>query len=268
MTTVTLLGKVIIRCDIHVVTGLRIGGMTGGLKIGGVDSPVIRDPYDKPYIPGSSLKGKLRSLIEKKQGVALNDKGMHICEEESDYEKCEVCKVWGTLPGKDFKGMVLTRLIVRDTFLDETSITEEMKKNIELPWTETKMETAINRLTGTAGGTGSLRTVERVPAGAVFKHCELIFSVLEGTDTNLLKQVFVAMELLENDYLGGMGSRGYGKVEFRNISVYWNSKAHYEKGTVALEESKRINNTWTTPGDIVKHFEKLKRSLSDSQGAA
>ena len=67
-----LLGKIIIEGSIKVITGLRIGGLTTGLKIGGVDHPVISDAFGKPYIPGSSLKGKLRSLIEKKENVILN----------------------------------------------------------------------------------------------------------------------------------------------------------------------------------------------------
>ncbi|MFN4227892.1 MAG: type III-A CRISPR-associated RAMP protein Csm3, partial [Candidatus Ratteibacteria bacterium] len=90
-----LKGKIIIKGFIEVKTGLRIGGTTTGLKIGGLDQPVIKDPLGRPYIPGSSLKGKLRSLIEKKENVKLNEKGTHECTEEESYKKCPVCRIWG-----------------------------------------------------------------------------------------------------------------------------------------------------------------------------
>jgi len=261
------LGKVIIRSTIEVKTGMRIGGSTGGLKIGGVDLNVITGPRGRPYIPGSSLKGKMRSLIEKKEGVIYNklDKEnkpyKHECEDDSSYNNCAVCRIWGILGGANFTVPTLTRLIVCDTYLDETSITEEMKDNLELKWTEVKFETAINRITGTALH-GSLRQAERVPAGAVFKDSEIIFNVFDETDKDLLKKVFIAMELLEHDYLGGMGSRGYGRISFNNLEVYWNKKVDYENGHIDLKSERKINNDWDTPAKLVENFEALKAKLS------
>jgi CRISPR-associated protein Csm3 len=261
------LGKVIIKSTIEVKTGMRIGGSTGGLKIGGVDLNVITDPLGRPYIPGSSLKGKMRSLIEKKEGVTYNklDKEnkpyKHECENDSSYNNCPVCKVWGILGGTNFTVPTLTRLIVCDIYLDKTSITPEMKENLELQWTEVKFETAINRITGTALH-GSLRQAERVPAGAKFKDSEIIFNVFDESDKDLLKKVLVAMELLEHDYLGGMGSRGYGRISFTNVEVYWNKKDDYEKGSIDIKPERKINNGWDTPSKLTTNFEALKEKLS------
>lgn len=256
-----LIGKIIIRGEIEVKTGLRIGGSTTGLKIGGIDQPVITDSQDKPYIPGSSLKGKLRSLIERKEKVPFNKKDkngnpfFHQCENEEDYKKCSVCKVFGVLGLKEVKNFTLTRIIVRDIYLDESSV-KGMK--LELKWTEVKMETAIDRCKGTALG-GSLRTIDRVPAGAVFKPMEMIFNVFEEEDKDILVKVFEAMELLEHDYLGGMGSRGYGKIEFKDIEIYWNKKENYEKGTL---NSSKINEGFMTPAEIVENFDKIKEKIN------
>ncbi|MCR4429303.1 MAG: type III-A CRISPR-associated RAMP protein Csm3 [Caldiserica bacterium] len=261
---IQLLGKVIIHGDIEVKTGLRIGGISGSLKIGGVDTPVITDPWGKPYIPGSSLKGKMRTLIEKKEGLPINagmTKGeqpwRHQCQTAEEYQKCPVCKVWGIIGGENFEVPVLTRLIVRDTYLDEESITPEMKANLELAYTETKMETGIDRVKGQATG---LRTMERVPAGARFKDCELIFNLFYMDDLEDLKKVFEALELLEHDYLGGMGTRGYGKVNFKNLRVYCNTVSDYESGQLNLY---LINGELKTPSEIIKNFEEIKKKIKE-----
>lgn len=264
MEELRLIGKIIIKGSICIKTGLRIGGPTTGLKIGGVDQPVITEAYGKPYIPGSSLKGKLRSLIEKKERVFLNKKDKkddlvgHECRDESEYQKCAVCKIWGILGSEEIKNVpTLTRLIVRDTYLDEESITEEMKKNLELEYTETKMETAIDRYKGTALGR-TLRTIDRVPAGAKFKEMEIIYSIYEESDKDLLKRVFEALELLEHDYLGGMGSRGYGQVEFKEIKVFWNKKEDYESGRL---NQATVNDDFKTPARIVENFVEIRKNL-------
>jgi CRISPR-associated protein Csm3 len=261
---IQLLGKIIIQGDIEVKTGMRIGGTASSLKIGGVDTPVITDPWGKPYIPGSSLKGKMRTLIEKKEGVPINvgmTKGespwRHQCQTAEEYLKCSVCKVWGIIGGENFDVPIFTRLIVRDVFLDEESITPEMRTNMELAYTETKMETGIDRVKGQATG---LRTMERVPAGARFKDSEIIFNVLSPEDLDDLKKVFEAMELLEQDYLGGSGTRGYGKVSFKNLKVFFNSCKDYENGK--LNETP-LNGDFNTPDLIVQNFENLKKKLQE-----
>ncbi len=259
-----MLGKVIIQATIIAETGLRIGGSTGGLKIGGVDSPVIVSPTGRPYIPGSSLKGKTRSLMERFHGrPPLEKEGIHLCQNPDEYANCPVCQVWGLLGNAEkFASMpTITRLLVQDVFLDESSITAEMRDNMELQWTEVKMETAINRLSGTAQKQ-SLRQIERVPAGARFKESRFIFNVFEEADKDLLKELFIALELLENDYLGGMGSRGSGRVSFADMAVFWNSKSDYESGTLELIPERKINNGADTPSLLVKKFEEVKKGLA------
>lgn len=263
-----LFGKVIIRGELEVKTGMRIGGTTGGLKIGGLDLNVITDPLGRPYVPGSSLKGKLRALIERTE--AANNPNFwnepegkpekHLCQDEASYSRCPVCKIWGILGKEGFAVPTLTRLIVCDSYLDSSSITEEMKQNLELDWTEVKSETAINRITGTALH-GSLRQVERVPAGAKFKDVELIYNVYEEADKDILIKVFQAMELLEHDYLGGMGSRGYGRVNFKNVEIFWNTKKDYEEGNIDLKPERAINPGLDTPAKIIANYEALRQKL-------
>jgi len=247
-----LLGKVIAKGKIEALTGLRIGGTSGGLKIGGLDLNVITDPDDKPYIPGSSLKGKLRSLLEQKESQGKNDfyrDGKHECKSEAAYKNCPICKIWGTIAGRDFNVPTLTRLIVRDAFLltdnDYKDFWDRIRNNIELQWSEVKVETAIDRIKGSALD-GSLRQIERVPAGATFEW-QFTYNVFAEEDKTLLKKIFESLELLENDYLGGMGSRGYGQVAVKEIEVYWNSKASYESGDVDIAPARKINNGLIRP---------------------
>jgi len=258
----TLYGKTIINADIRLVTGTRIGGSQGGLKIGGVDLNVITDPLGQPYIPGSSMKGKMRSLTERILRAPVGGQGTHTCRDADSYRNCAVCRIYGTL--QNFEGVpTLTRLAVRDTFLLESSITEEMRANMDMEFSEVKFETAIDRIKGTALH-GSLRQIERVPAGAIFRPAELIFNVYEEGDKDLLQHVFVALELLEDDYLGGMGSRGYGKVRFENIKVWWNTAQDYETGNVDLEKKPAINGDLTTPAKLAKPagFAAIKAQLT------
>lgn len=257
----SLIGKLIITGTLTARTGLRVGGATGGLKIGGVDLNVITDPWGRPYIPGSSIKGKTRSLAEYHRGVKFDGKGKHMCTTEENYRKCPVCQIWGTLGGQDITSS-LTRLQVRDAFIDITSITQEMKDNIELQWTEVKFETAINRITGTAMDK-TLRQVERVPAGASFG-LEMAVNVFDLQEVDQVKLVFIALELLEHDYLGGMGSRGYGRVEIADLAIYWNSREDYEAGTVTATPERRINADFTTPAQVVEHFDQLKSGIKGS----
>ncbi len=220
-------GKYIIKGRIHCVTGLHIGGNTEGFEIGGVDNPVMRDPLtDMPYIPGSSLKGKLRHLLEWKTGkVKIHPKhknyGPHDCGE------CPACVVFG--PASD-KSEVRekagpTRLTVRDSFLHEDSVGKLQDWLGEGIYTEIKTENAIDRVTSEANP----RPIERVPAGAEFDFT-FIFDVYKDEDRALLKDLFSAMKMLEDSALGGSGSRGHGQVKFQGIEAEWRPLAYYENG--------------------------------------
>ena len=192
-----LVKKIIYTGKIVLKTGLHIGGTNAALNIGGPDKFVVRNPINNiPYIPGSSLKGKLRSLIEIKNG----------CSKVSTDPNSESGKLFGVAGGND--NTRPSRLIVRDAELD-TESKPGMFENTDLPFTESKTEVNIDRVTSKANP----RTFERVPAGAEFK-LSMVLNIFEGEDEKELEGIlFKAIEMLHDDYLGGQGSRGYGHVE-------------------------------------------------------
>jgi CRISPR-associated protein Csm3 len=190
--------KVIYTGTITLKTGLHIGGTNASLNIGGPDKFVVRNPLTNiPYIPGSSLKGKMRSLVEIANGETNGGK-------PSNNPKSKAGQLFGT--AGDSNENRPSRLIVRDAELD---IDATDFSNTDLPYTESKTEVAIDRVTSKANP----RTFERVPAGAKFK-LELVLNVFEDEDEKSLKATLnQAIKLLEDDYLGGHGSRGYGQVK-------------------------------------------------------
>ena len=224
--TIQLKGRVFITFNIEAVTGLHIGGSDTGIEIGGVDKTVIRDPMtNRPYIPGSSLRGKMRSLTEKYLGLPQNQRVgqsyIHSCQDRASYQTCPVCQIYGVPGERDFA--TPTRLVVRDVMMSDKSADElnSPKVHTDLPYTEVKTEVSIDRVTSAANP----RQMERVPAGTVFGTGEMVYSIYEGAgcdaqaDVFRLKDLFLGMQLLEDDYLGGLGSRGSGKVRFLNIKV-------------------------------------------------
>ena len=208
MTTgVKLAQKIFIKGKIEALTGIAIGGVDVGLEIGGVDKVIVRHPITKePYIPGSSLKGKIRSLLEKLHNLELKEivSGkiyMHTCENPD----CTLCNLFGRSADKAASN---TRLIVRDAKCTNIDWLEQAT-DTELPYAETKTEVIIDRITSAA----QPRTFERVPAGAKFD-LEMILTLYDGDEEDeYIKMIFEGLRLLQDDYLGGSGSRGYGKVK-------------------------------------------------------
>jgi len=195
---------------IKVETGLHIGGSSELMEIGGVDNPIIKNPTDNsPYIPGSSLKGKMRSLMEWHLGK-LDPKGKPYTSED---EKCPITRVFGGMAGKAKTGP--TRLVVRDSFLTEES-REAFKAGKEL--TEVKHENSINRITSEANP----RPLERVVPGVTFG-LDLAYKVFDtgddgATDEKYFNEVVLkALALVQNDFLGGSGSRGCGRIAFEEL---------------------------------------------------
>ncbi len=196
-------------------TGLHIGGTEAGMAIGGAEGPVIKDSKGRPYIPGSSLKGKLRSMLEYKykRGEDGNPCG---CGRNLD--TCPVCTIFG--PHRNVgHDLGPTRIIVRDAPLTEKSLGDwEVARREGKDFTETKTETAIDRKTGMAS-TGSLRRQERVTPGTEFQ-LNIVLRIFEDDDeakiTGFVKE---GIDLLNKDYLGGSGTRGYGWVEVKDIEV-------------------------------------------------
>lgn len=193
---------------IKVITGLHIGASNENIEIGGLDNPVIKDPLpgsNAPYIPGSSLKGKLRSLYEIKEG-RFSSKG-----NPCDCAQCEICAVFGTSASNRPEDLGPTRLVVRDALLSG-KWREKFDKG-DLPM-EIKYENSINRINGVANP----RPLERVPAGVEFNF-SFSFKVFEGDSPEYFDVVKKSMRLLELDALGGSGSRGCGQVKFLEVAI-------------------------------------------------
>jgi CRISPR type III-A-associated RAMP protein Csm4 len=144
-----------------------------------------------------------------------------------------------------------TRLVVRDAELTDTSAKKLQDARTDLLYAELKTEVAIDRVTSAA----TPRTLERVPAGAEFGPTELVFSIYEAADYDRLKTVIDAMQLVEDDYLGGSGSRGYGKVEFTDIKVYARSRQEYS----AAPEIKEFASVQ----ELANAFDNLKAWLQE-----
>lgn len=201
-----LKGKIFITGILKVLTGMHIGGSSDFAPIGAVDSPFIRDPFTHaPIIPGSSIKGKLRTLLARLtcEGYILN---------EVDKDNAVISRLFGA-SGKSYA--LPARLQFFDLF-----VTEATKINFTAIETDTyigevKFENTISRTSGVANP----RQIERVPAGAEFAF-KLVYNVesLEEAEEDL-KTLATGFKLLENDYLGGHGSRGYGRVQLQDIQL-------------------------------------------------
>lgn len=227
-----LLGRVFITGEVNVITGLHIGGSEGLFSIGRVDNTVIVDPItQQPYIPGSSLRGKMRSLLEKYEGKVtgqtIQDATIHQCKSQSEYDKCPICNLFGVPAGGSDKQLKNkpTRLVVRDIRLTEDSAKKLLEARTTLQYTEVKTEVSIDRVTSQAVP----RQIERVPAGAVFGPMTLIVNIYEDQDLDWLKDLLRAMSLLEDDYLGGSGSRGSGHVRFGSLQVCFKAGKQYQE---------------------------------------
>lgn len=223
-----LTGKIFITGHIVAETGLHIGGSKASLDIGGVDLNVIKTPRGVPFIPGSSLKGKLRALLARVAGSMavtqrdLDDLGLK--KSISDEKVPHIRDIFG-LPGDEHadkkadeaKPQQVTRLLVRDADLDVEHFQKEFgDAEMDFDYSDVKWENRINRKTGTAQDP---RQLERVPAGARFSF-ELVYDVYDDNKTaEHLIHLRTAMRLLEGDYLGGQGSRGYGKIVFDRESI-------------------------------------------------
>lgn len=211
----------IITATIELKTGLHIGAGDTEMHIGGIDNTVIKNPLtNKPYIPGSSLKGKIRSLLEWRSGAVKEAPLQYEDIKNSSNEKhvLPILQLFGTsgsdqLSDDEAAKVGPTRLAFWDCPLNEVWADSLNEDNL-LP-TEVKSENSINRISGTAQNP---RFSERVPAGAEFDF-KLAIKQLDTDDTALLDTVLVGLKLLELDSLGGSGSRGYGKVAFKNIEI-------------------------------------------------
>ncbi len=257
-----LFGKLQIKGIIKAITGLHIGVAKETVEIGGVDSPIIKHPItDEPYVPGSSIKGKVRSLLElnfaalgkceildtRKQGE--KPMFMHKCNDWNSAYGCPICRLFGSIGESNFP----SRLRFRDSFL-----TSAWSRNI-IGKLEYKDENAIDRITSAADP----RTIERVPAGAEFEF-EIIYNVenLDDLKDDIIN-LLTGLELLEDDYLGGQGSRGSGKVQFFVYNVTAKNLKYYF-GQGEAKEVLKVN--WNPEKPVESQDNKDLKSIGDLKG--
>ena len=211
-----------ITADLVLETGLHIGAGDSEIHIGGIDNAVIKHPVSgEPYIPGSSLKGKIRSLLEWKSGaVQETPLGKKEYDDSTGAQQTAVKHILqlfgisGDTQDETFqKHIGHTRLAFWDCPLDPGYAAKQREDN--LSWTEAKSENRINRISGTAEHP---RQTERVPAGARFTF-RLSLKTYDSDDDSLRHTLLQGLKLLEWDSLGGSGSRGYGKIRFENLCI-------------------------------------------------
>ena len=241
-TKLQLIGKLIVEGDLTCETGLHIGAGKGTTEIGGADNPVVKDSFGRPYIPGSSLRGKLRSLLEHAYGLTSPNeliylsrrRGQEVRIHQSDRPDDEICLLFGRGSGRmervqgeaiEARHATPSRLTVYDAPLDLDSITPQMRENLDDEITEVKSENAVDRITSQANP----RTLERVPAGARFR-IRMVMDILCEPDRELVPRLIEGLRLLEDDALGGGGSRGSGRVKLSNMRLVWRSREFYSRG--------------------------------------
>jgi CRISPR-associated protein Csm3 len=282
-----LLGKVILTGIIRAQTGLHIGASKEILEVGALDLPVLKNPVSRePYIPGSSLKGKLRSLCEQRmlaaatdpEGFFSRDVGgvkIHVCGETVQAAGCEVCRLFGSSgdrwhPGSNFPA----RLKVRDSYFTEYTRDDLEQVETGLLFTEIKFENALDRITAAANP----RSLERVPAGSDFGF-EMVYNVEQRDEVETdLTNLYSVLQLLEEDSLGGHGSRGSGKVAFavtglvgKKVEAYREASTAWVKQAIAhgtpgkKEEADILPTLSVVPGaidELVRFFVSTEPSLS------
>ena len=268
--TKPLYGKVVIRGGIRAETGLHVGGAEAELNVGGIDSFVIKNHLGEPYIPGSSLKGKMRHIVERKTqaelgpdfkidhqgGTAQNEVFRHECLEGDEEQwkgkslRCPVCRLFGK-SRKDtrtkFGLNIPSRLIVRDSPLSGES--RELLQGLG-SFTEVKGENALDRVTAAANP----RFIERVPPGVVFD-LEIIYDVEEPGDIEGdFANIAAALHILEEDGIGGHISRGYGKVAFAELEAEVKSIMYYESPDERFKE----NYPLAGPAELRRYVTRIK----------
>ena len=215
--------------SIRLISGLHIGAGKDNIEIGGLDQPVIKHPMDgSPYIPGSSIKGKMRSLLElyyfAQQAEATREFVVAQGRPCACGKKgCMACTIFGSSAKDKDNDLGPTRLMVRDAVLSQDDMEKHKKGDLRM---EIKYENTIHRVKGTAEHP---RPLERVPAGVCF---DLNISLKSfENDPDLLDYVYKGFKLIELDALGGCSSRGCGQVRFENLRC---DEQEIDLNTVAL----------------------------------
>jgi CRISPR-associated protein Csm3 len=206
-------GNIFIGGQIRVKTGLHIGCGEDKLGINAMENSILLDPVlHVPYIPGSSLKGKMRNLLEWALGKVEENGNIHSCNEDA----CVICRIFGQKVEKRTNLSGPSRILVRDSYpiKNEAGEWSGIKFEGGLPLLETKWENALNRITSAAVP----RPYERIPVGSRFEF-EFVYSIFDTgengrMDIENLSHIFMSLRLLEDSFLGRGGSRGSGRIEF------------------------------------------------------
>lgn len=270
----SLMGMLEISMKLECLTGLRIGAAAETFEIGGVENIIVKEPITRlPYVPGSSLKGAMRAHYELYSGKPINhvviegnrDKPaikIHLCKVEDENNDCEICRVFGRpcdprymqLDQNGNPNMVYaTRLKV-----DDAHPTEDTRRWWEAycpGGIEVKYENVLDRLTSHANP----RQVERIPAGSEFG-VMMSYKIFDEKDVDNIKVIFQALKLIEDDYLGGYGSRGYGRVRFKDISITVKTRKYYEN---CGDESKKTisKNSYNSVESVLKDIQQLVKEI-------
>ncbi len=209
-----LIGKLFIEGYIEARTGLHIGGAKTALDIGGLDLSVIKDAAGVPFIPGSSLKGNLRAVLAREVGSP-----------KVDEDPEPIRTIFGYTTKEEGHR---ARLIVRDAPMDVEDFQKKKEQAFQLldfPYTQVKWENSIDR---TKGRAQHPRQIERVPAGTRFTF-QLVYSLFDdGKAEEHIRTIRKAMRLIEDDYIGGHGTRGYGRIAFREVRLLHKAIRDYE----------------------------------------
>ncbi|MBM3524460.1 MAG: type III-A CRISPR-associated RAMP protein Csm3 [Alphaproteobacteria bacterium] len=224
MSELKLLGRAGLTGKIRLLSGLHIGAGKDTIEIGGIDNPVVKHPHSgDPYIPGSSIKGRLRFLLEwafdqvRSDGKPWGSDGKDKNATSDAHDP--ILRIFGTPIGTDQWRGGPSRLVVRDSVLDVEWRQQAVDRG--LPLTEDKTEVVIDRIAGKAHDRVGPRQTERVPAGAVFD-LDIVFRAYDTgdggrRDEECLNWLLAGLSLLEQDALGGSGSRGYGRIRFEDL---------------------------------------------------
>lgn len=206
--------KIIITGEIIAESGIMVGGSNSAFEIGGTDKQVIRNPINKmPYIPGSSLKGKMRSLLELNQGTVSDNNKTYGPTHNPNHIAAQLFGYIKHKQDNNNESQRASRVIVRDGELKNFT---DFEGKTELLYTEVKAENSIDRITSAANP----RFFERVPKGARF-NLDIVINIFTGDKNGekFLATVFDCLKLVQDDYLGGSGSRGNGQVRFQIDNV-------------------------------------------------
>lgn len=191
--------KIQITGEIELKTGMHIGGSSAYAAIGAVDSPIVKDTRSNlPMLPGSSLKGKMRALLAREYNDA-------VCEPDNDAE-C-LTRLFGCAKNGQY-----SRVLISDMILSNE---DELRQHGLQSLTEIKFENTINRMTAVA----TPRQIERAVRGSKFPLDIMYEAENEDEIVEDMKILSEGFKLLQYDYIGGSGSRGYGKIIFNNLNA-------------------------------------------------